>query len=395
MANGQVFHPKTFYRKLDSLLTRIGKGAKTGEIASLVLDELVNSFGPDLGIRYGSLYRQHVGFFALVKGPVGKGKCDCPVTLYMDSEAMGLLKQHKNYIFNDTVVPPWGNNSVAVLVGEDDDYLMIFGLDEEWVRETLEFSLNTIRSTVNYSRSTSRFRADLEEADEIQRSLLPKEDPHFEGFDIAGRSVAADMVGGDLFDYQFHGEQVLGIAIGDASGHGLPAALLARDVITGLRMGVEQEMKISGVIHRLNRVINSSRLSTKFISLVYGELERNGTFVYVNAGHPPPLLFKESRVERLATGGSILGPIRESVFDRGFAFIDPGDLLVFFTDGIIERVDKDEVPFDEKGLELFVREHRTESSREIVDRLFDYLGRYGGRAKWRDDATVIVLKRLS
>ena len=395
MANGKIFHPKTFYRKLDSLLTRIGKGAKTGEIASLVLDELVNSFGPDLGIRYGSLYRQHVGFFALIKGPVGKSKCDCPATLYMDSEAFELLRKHKNYIFSDTVVPPWGNNSVAVLVGEDDDYLMIFGLDEEWVRETLEFSLNTIRSTVNYSRSTSRFRADLEEADEIQRSLLPKEDPRFEGFDIAGKSVAADMVGGDLFDYQYHDEQVLGIALGDASGHGLPAALLARDVITGLRMGMEHEMKISGVIHKLNRVINRSRLSTKFISLVYGELERNGTFVYVNAGHPPPLLLKESGVERLDVGGSILGPIKESVFDRGFAFIDPGDLLVFFSDGIVERVDKDDVPFDEKMLEAFVNKHRAESSREIVEKLFTHLERYGGRAKWRDDATVIVLKRLT
>ena len=106
MANGKIFHPKTFYRKLDSLLTRIGKGAKTGEIASLVLDELVNSFGPDLGIRYGSLYRQHVGFFALIKEPVGKSKCECPATLYMDSEAFELLRQHKNYIFTDTVVPP-------------------------------------------------------------------------------------------------------------------------------------------------------------------------------------------------------------------------------------------------------------------------------------------------
>jgi hypothetical protein len=395
MTDVQAFHPKTFYRKLDSLLTRIGKGMKMGEITSLVLDELVNSFGPDLGIRFGSLYRQHVGFYALVKGPVGKSACECPATLYMDSEALGLLKQHKSYIFSDTVVPPWGNNSVAVLVGEDDDYLMIFGLDEEWVRETLEFSLNTIRSTVNYSRSTSRFRADLEEADEIQRSLLPKEDPIFEGFDIAGKSVAADMVGGDLFDFQFHNEQVLGIAIGDASGHGLPAALLARDVITGLRMGVEREMKISGVIHKLNRVINSSRLSTKFISLVYGELERNGTFVYVNAGHPPPLLLKGSGVERLDVGGSILGPIKESVFDRGFAFIDPGDMVVFYTDGIIERVGKDGEPFDEEGLERFVREHMALPAREILEKLFAHLERFGGRAKWRDDATVIVLKRLN
>ena len=395
MVEEQVFHPKTFYRKLDALLTRIGRGMKLGEIASLVLEELVNSFGPDLGIRYGSLYRQHVGFYALVKGPVGDGSCDCPATLYTDSAALVLLEQHKSYIFSDTVIPPWGNISVAVLVGEDDEYLMIFGLGEEWVRETLEFSLNTIRSTVNYSRSTSRFRADLEEADEIQRSLLPKEDPIFEGFDIAGRSEAADLVGGDLFDFQFHDEQVLGIAIGDASGHGLPAALLARDVITGLRMGMEHEMKISGVIHKLNRVVNRSRLSTKFISLVYGELERNGTFVYVNAGHPPPLLIKESGVERLATGGTILGPIRESVFDRGFAFIDPGDMLVFFSDGIIERMDTNDVPFDEERLVAFLRRHSKESAQEIVKKLFDHLDRYGGRTKWRDDATVILLKRLS
>jgi hypothetical protein len=394
MTNGSTFHPKTFYRKLDSLLTRIGTGAKTKEVVSLVLDELVGSFGPDLGIRSGSLYRQHVGFFALVKGPVGKSNGDWPATIYKDTEAIGFLAKHKNYIFTDTVVPPWGNNSVAVLVGEDDDYLMVFRLGEGWVRETLEFSLNTIRSTVNYSRSTSRFRADLAEADEIQKSLLPKEDPRFEGYVIAGRSVPAETVGGDLFDFQFLADRILGIAIGDASGHGLPAALLARDVVTGLRMGVEHEMKISGVIHKLNRVINSSRLSTKFISLVYGELERNGTFVYVNAGHPPPLLFKEAGIVRLDVGGTILGPIRDTIFNRGFAFVDPGDLLLFFTDGIIERMNPEGTPFGETGLVEYVRKYIKESAREIVDRLFGHLARFGGGAKWRDDATIIVVKRV-
>jgi hypothetical protein len=394
MTNGSTFHPKTFYRKLDSLLTRIGGGAKTKEVVSLVLDELVGSFGADLGIRSGSLYRQHVGFFALVKGPVGESSGDWPATIYKDSEAIGFLAQHKNYIFADTIVPPWGNNSVAVLVGEDDDYLMVFRLGEGWVRETLEFSLNTIRSTVNYSRSTSRFRADLAEADEIQRSLLPKEDPRFEGYQIAGRSVPAETVGGDLFDFQYQADSVLGIAIGDASGHGLPAALLARDVVTGLRMGVEREMKISGVIHKLNRVINSSRLSTKFISLVCGELERNGTFVYVNAGHPPPLLVKETGTVRLNVGGTILGPIKDTVFNRGFAFVDPGDLLVFFTDGIIERVNPDGVPFGEEGLLDYIGKRKGDSARDIIDRLFDHLARFGSGAKWRDDATIIIVKRI-
>ena len=394
MTNDATFHPKTFYRKLDALLVRIEEGASTEELVSLVLDELVGSFRSDLGIENGCLYRRHVGFFGLVKGPVGKCNAASPATIYLDSEAMDLLAQHKSFIFTDTVVPPWGNNSVAVLVGVDDEYLLIFTLDEDWVRETLEFSLNTIRSTLNYSRSTSRLRADLEEADEIQRSLLPIKDPEFEGYDISGRSVPAELVGGDLFDYQYLADRVLGVAIGDASGHGLPAALVARDVVTGLRMGVEHELKISGVIHKLNRVINRSRLSTKFISLVYGELERNGTFVYVNAGHPPPYLIREDSVEPLATGGTILGPIKDTIFKRGFAFINPGDVLVLFTDGIIERVDADGEIFGEERLVEFVKKNRKREAREIVDRLFKHLNEFGGKEKWQDDATLMIVKRL-
>jgi serine phosphatase RsbU (regulator of sigma subunit) len=131
-------------------------------------------------------------------------------------------------------------------------------------------------------------------------------------------------VGGDLYDFNILDEEILSFAIGDASGHGLPAALLARDIVTGLRMGIENEMKISGVIRKLNRVIHQSRLSTKFVSLVFGELERNGTLVYINAGHPPPLHFKKDAMNRLDVGGTILGPLSDSVFKRGFAFMDPG-----------------------------------------------------------------------
>ncbi len=394
MADKATFHPKTFYRKLDALLLRIEEGASTEELVSLVLEELVGSFGSDLGIVNGCFYRRRVGFFGLVNRPVGQCDSVSPATIYLGSEAMDLLAQHKSYIFTDTIVPPWGNNSVAVLVGEEDEYLLIFMLDDEWVRETLEFSLNTIRSTLNFSRSTSRLRADLEEADEIQRSLLPIKDPEFEGYDISGRSIPAELVGGDLFDYQDLADHVLGLAIGDASGHGLPAALVARDVVTGLRMGMEHELKISGVIHKLNRVINRSRLSTKFISLVYGELERNGTFVYVNAGHPPPYLIKKDSVEPLATGGTILGPIKDTIFKRGFAFIDPEDVLVFFTDGVIERVDADGEIFGEERLVEFVEKNRKREAREIIDRLFKHLDEFGGKDKWRDDATLMILKRL-
>ncbi len=279
MVAPEVFQPKTFYRKLDALLTRLGEGASMKEMLSLVLDELVESVGEDLGIRSGCVYRLSGKAYRKTDQLSGSGAGSWPASIPEDDEAIELLSRHKNYIFVDTVDPPWGNNSVAVLFAEDDEYLLVLMLEDGWVRETLEFSLNTIRSTLNFSSSTSRFSADLQEAYEIQKSLLPRIDPEFEGYEIAGRMEAAERVGGDLYDFSVLDEGVLSFAVGDASGHGLPAALLARDVVTGLRMGMEKEMKISSVLRKLNNVIYRSRLSTRFISLFYGELEPEGTLV--------------------------------------------------------------------------------------------------------------------
>lgn len=395
MHEDTVFQPKAFYRKLDSLLIRIGKSAGTGEVMSLVLGELVGSFAADLGIAGGVIYELRKGSFHLIEGPVGGDGGSWPRTVSTEDPAMALLERHKSYIFCDTQIPPWGNNSVAVLVGEEDRYLMVFRLAEGWVRETLEFSLNTIRSTVNYSRYTRRLRADFQEASKIQMSLLPEIDPAFEGYDIAGRFIPAERVGGDLYDYHTLGGDTFGIAVGDASGHGLPAALLARDVVTGLRMGIEKEMKLAGVFDRLNRVINQSRLSTRFVSLFYGELERDGTLTYINAGHPPGLLFKSERVARLDVGGTILGPLESTVFKRGFAFIDPGDVLVLFTDGVFEISDRNGTMFGIEGITDLVVRFKHESAQTMIDRLFERLADFGGSDRLEDDATAVIVKRIS
>lgn len=395
MANDSTFIPKKFYRKFDALLNRIGRGASMKELLLLVLDELVVSFGDDFDIKSGCLYRLKGEAYQQMKEPVGDIDERWPSSFSRDNMAVSLLHQHKSFIFHDSPEPPWGFNSVALVFGENDESLMAFRLRKGWDRETLEFSLNTIRSTVNYSSSTRRFTADLEEAYEIQRSLLPMGDPIFEGFEIAGRSVAAELVGGDLYDYQLLDERVLGLAVGDASGHGLPAALLARDVMTGLRMGMEKEMKISGVINKLNHVINMSALSTRFISLVYGELERNGTIVYVNAGHPPPLLFKESEVVRLDIGGTILGPIKDATFKRGFAFLDPGDVLVMFSDGIIEHVDQEGNMIGMQGLIDFIWSVKDKNAQAILEALFDHLLVCEAGTERRDDATAVIVKRTA
>lgn len=391
----EFFQPKAFYRNLDSLLTRIGRGASTTEMMSLVLDELVGSFGKDLGIRGGCLYRFRGGSYRMFRARSGRDDGGrWPDDVPRGDEAVMLLHLHKSFIFTDTVVPPWGNNSVAVLVGESEQFMLVFRLGEDWVQETLEFVVNTIRSTLNFSRFATRIETDMQEAAEIQSSLLPEIDPEFEGYEIAGRSLPAERVGGDLYDFSTLAEGVLNFAIGDASGHGLPAALLARDVVTGLRMGMEKEMKISGMMRRLNRVINRSRLSTRFVSLFFGELEHGGTVVYVNAGHPRPILVKKDRVEKLDVGGTILGPLEDTVFQRGFAFMDPGDTLVLYTDGIVEAADPGGSFFGAGRLIDFVRERGQDSPAKIIGDLFREIKAFASSDKLPDDATAVLVRRL-
>ena len=384
--------PKAFYRKMDALLGEIERERGARNVLGRVLDELIGAIGPELRLGSGALYRLERGFYLLAHGPVGNGG-NWPERIPRSDPAVKLMLRHHNYIFVDSIEPPWGNDSVAVLVGED-RYLMAFRLLDGWVRETLEFSLNTIRSTLNFSRSTSRMGADLDEATHIQRSLLPREDPEFEGFDIAGRFVMADRVGGDLYDFIDVAPDVIGFAIGDASGHGLPAALLARDVDTGLRMGTENEMRIAAVIEKLNRVIHQSRLSTRFVSLVYGELDRNGTVVYVNAGHPPPIIFTPEGEKELTAGGTILGPLPEARFKRGFAFLDPGDVMLLFTDGIYERIHGTGEMYTKAELVEFIRGLLDRPALTIIEELFKHLWHLGAEERWLDDATAVIIKRL-
>jgi sigma-B regulation protein RsbU (phosphoserine phosphatase) len=389
----RTFQPKAFYRNLDTLLSMIGGDQPLRFHVSLVLNELVESFGADLGISGGCLYRLAGQRFRQQGKPVGQDD-RWPESFGTDDEAVALLLKHKAYIYVDSVTPPWGADSVAVVVGERDQYLLAYRLGEGWLRETLDFVLNTIRSTLNLSRSARYLDTTMQEAAEIQKSLLPASDPEFPGFDISGHMVPAERVGGDLYDFSVLAEGVLTVAIGDASGHGLPAALLARDVVTGLRMGMEKELKISGVVRKLNRVINRSRLSTRFISLFYGELEPRGTLVYVNAGHPGPMHFHGNEMTTLGIGGTILGPLEDTVFDRGFAFLEPGDILLLYTDGLTETRGVDGDMYGTGRLASCVQSNRDRPASDIIDAIYRSVRDYSSSDSFQDDATAVVIRRV-
>ncbi|MDW7679582.1 MAG: PP2C family protein-serine/threonine phosphatase [bacterium] len=393
-----ITNVKDYYRRLDAFLSEIYQvGAEN--IFSTVLRELVGFLGKDLRIKNGRLYELIIDEFVLVYC-TNIQEPDCYEKLDIKSEAVQLVLKHGTYIYHDSSptlrirAGAYADPLVAftILRGEE-VWLFVFELYDNWDREEIEFSVNTTRKLLNARISSESMKDSLLQAELIQRSLLPKSAPQIDGFDIYGKSIPAELVGGDLYDYYSFSEGHFGVGIGDAIGHGLPAALLARDVVTGLRMGLEKEMKISAVIQKLNRVIHRSTLSTSFTSLFYAEIETTGDLVYVNAGHPDPILVHGQRIQLLKRGGTVLGPLPEIQLKRGFAFMPPGSLLVLYSDGLIERRNIYGETFGQQKLKELVINNQNQSAEKLVTDIIDVVYNFGNQQSWKDDLTVVIVKR--
>jgi len=175
-------------------------------------------------------------------------------------------------------------------------------------------------------------------------------------------------------------------------GHGLPSALLVRDVVTGLRMGVEREMRMAEAMQKLNRVIHRSTLSSNFVSLFFAQIESTGNILYVNAGHPPPILIHGSQAKRLQPTGMILGAVSDTEYRRASANFDQDGVLVLYSDGVVERRNGDE-EFGLSRLEEAVIRNREESAVAILDRIYQAVTQFGDPSAFEDDVTLVVIKK--
>ncbi len=397
----QRLEAKFLYRRLDALFSALDPGRPQRELLESFIENAHRTLRDDLRLRAALLYAERRDGFELIKTigePGGPVRDDLDPAL----APLQLAFRHRVYIFPDPSAEDgphragWLPRSpaAAVLVGRRPGrWLLLFLLADGWVREELDFALNTVRAALGSRLTDERVRGSFREAALIQQSLLLEEAPDFEGYDIACRSQPADEVGGDFYDFLAFDEHMLGLAVGDASGHGLPAALLVRDVVTGLRMGIEKDLKVAYAFEKLNRVIHRSNLSSRFVSVFYGELERDGTLVYVNAGHQPPLIFRKDSIEALSVGGTVIGPLPEARFRRAIANLGAGETLVRCTDGIVERRNPAGDFLGEDGLIRLVRSTEARTAAEILEHVFDETRRFGDGRPWEDDATLVVVKR--
>ena len=393
---------KSLQTKVERTLETIESAESMRFTVEQIAETIAANFRDELGITGGRIYERNddQNYYELVSrfGKVQDGALGIAVP--KDYRPIELVIENGIVVMDPT--DPGVDRALedrlgarrfaAVAVGDDNVHLLSFDVSDALSREDILFSLNLVRYTMNQRLRAERFESLIVEAQRIQQSILPQRVPQYAGFDIWGKTVPAEIVSGDFYDFIPLSENILGLAIADGSGHGLPAALVVRDIYMGLRMATDRDFKIIRTMEKLNHIIHRGRLTTKFVSLFYGELETGGILIYSNAGHNYPFVVKGNRIEYLKNGGPVLGPTPDATYTRGFAKLDPGDLLCLYSDGIVEAHNSRDEEFGLDRLERLVKVNRPRSAEAIGREVLARVTKWGRRDP--DDRTIVIVKAV-
>jgi len=246
-------------------------------------------------------------------------------------------------------------------------------------------------------RQLLKMQEEIRLASKIQNDLLPKAAPDIPGYEIAGRSIPAQVVGGDYFDFIPVNDHRLAICVGDVSGKGLPASLLMANTQATLRGQTFINPSAHECMERSNKLLFDSTSPDKFVTMFYSVLDVSShQLSYSNAGHDIPyLLSPAGPLKRLNVGGVPLSMLEQFPFQEETIAMQPGDLLVICSDGIPEAMDVNQVQFTDEKLSLLLDTLRTASAVDVIDGIVAAVRKHAGTAPQADDMTVVVVKRKS
>lgn len=236
-------------------------------------------------------------------------------------------------------------------------------------------------------------------ANELQVGMLPSGPPAIPGFDVFGIAVYCDETGGDYFDYLEPislGENRHGLALGDVTGHGIPAALIMTSARALLLSHARHTNKPNEILNRINETIARNDSSGRFMTFTLLVLDtRARTLEIANAGHDPALVLRKSTgsFEELALGGLPLGIVPEETYSTATAgYPEAGDVLLIGTDGIWETRDPRGELFGKERMREIVRTNADRPAKEIGDAILEALKTFRGAAPVLDDITFIIAK---
>ena len=239
-----------------------------------------------------------------------------------------------------------------------------------------------------------RLNRELEIAREVQQRLFPQSGPEMPGLDYAGKCRPASSVGGDYYDFVAMCDGRLGIAIGDISGKGVPAALLMASLQASLRgLAIANPPALSSLMVNLNHLIYDASPSNRYATFFYGVYNpTTREFQYVNGGHNPPMVFRGNEVLRLEVGGPVVGLFGPAEYSQSSIQFQSGDTMVLFTDGVSEAMNGADEEFDEPRLMEAVRSGAGLKATELIDHIMRECDGFVSGAPQHDDMTLVVVR---
>ena len=242
-----------------------------------------------------------------------------------------------------------------------------------------------------------RTKAELGIAADIQKSFIPEHTPDIPGIDISAVTLPAMEVGGDFYDFIKLNDGKYGLVIADVAGKSISAAIFMALSRTIIRANAVNQEKISDVLASANKMIESDAPVGMFVTLLYGVINRNGlSFIYSNAGHLPPLIFRSEKCtsEKGNVMGIALGAAKDANYSEKVIELSPGDIVALYTDGVTEAVNNNGEMYGEKRLVDVIGNHCKEKAKDIIDLVLENIKSFTEEEEQQDDLTLMILKAV-
>jgi sigma-B regulation protein RsbU (phosphoserine phosphatase) len=257
----------------------------------------------------------------------------------------------------------------------------------------LAVSLENARLYEQVARDEARLERDLQAAKRIQGALLRPVPTEDFGVDLAARYLSAREVCGDLYEFLRYGPQQLGIALGDVSGKGTAAALYGAVSIGIMRSLAPQKLQPAEMLKQMNQLVGERRIEGRFMTACFATWQRGRSKLRVaNAGQSQPLLYKDGRCGKIELTGFPLGIYEDVSYDEWGVTLEPGDILVFHSDGIAETTNSEGLFFGTARLRKLIEDKHEVTAADLADIVLREVDYFADSAPLADDRTLVVLK---
>ena len=383
---------------LDELLTKIASAIRVLIPYDAFSVFLMDGEGSILRNRFSVRYDQRVKIDNI---PLGKGITGAaaeshePVRVLDTAADPRYIASHPG-IRSELAVPLIVQDRVVGVLDVESERIAFFTEDHQ---RTLSLLAQQIASSVENARlygevaqREQRMDQDLKAARKVQRILLPREDPEIQGLSTGIRSRPAREISGDVFGFFDHDDDGCVIAFGDVSGKGAAAALYGA-LISGLLRTLARRRNPAELIQKLNETLLETKVEAQYATLLIALWQpKMRRFVLSNAGAAPPLILRNGQVLETKIEGVPIGLLDDRQYDEVELAVQPGDDLVFYSDGVDEQPNEKHEEFGRERIIRIFKNHGTESPQAIADAIIAAVDKFRGRVAIFDDQTVVVLR---